>query len=321
MWSIASLDFESRFVAAPLAGISNPVYRMLCMRHGAAYTVSEMISDKALHYHNAKTFGMCRVFEEEHPVALQLFGSDPVTMGEAARYLEKSTSCDMIDINMGCPVPKVIKAHAGSFLMQDPAHAFDIVKAVKENTRKPVTVKMRIGWDKEHVNCVEVALRCQEAGASAVAVHGRTRGQMYSGEVDYASIKAVKDALRIPVIGNGDVKTPEDAERMFRNTGVDAIMIGRGLLGRPYFLDQLRDPGMQEPSYEEKISLVRDYAKKLCEYEGEKGGAMMMRGMAGWFIAGMPCASRYKNRLAQASSLAMMLDILEEYRVFLLEKQ
>ena len=328
MVKIGNIELKNQIVAAPLAGISNPVYREIMHDYGAGLVVSEMISDKALHYQNAKTQDMCRISEGEHPVALQLFGSDPVTMAEAAEYLTKNTNCDMIDINMGCPVQKVVKAHSGSYLMQTPELAYEVMRAVVTHTDRPVTVKMRAGWDSDHINCVEIAKLAEKAGVSAVAVHGRTRGQQYTGHSNNAYIKAVKDAVNIPVIGNGDIRTPEDAKRMLEETGCDAIMIGRGLLGRPFFLQEvdayLNGGTYVEPDYNEKLDLAYRYAEKLCEYEGERNGISMMRGMAGWYIAGLPHASEYKNRLSSISSLREMKEIIEEYRELIknfMEKQ
>lgn len=318
MWKIGDVEIQNRIVAAPLAGVSNPVYRQLMHEYGAGLVVSEMISDKALHYQNKKTFDMCATVPGEHPVSLQLFGNDPVTMGEAAAYLSEHTDCDIIDINMGCPVPKVIKAKAGSYLMAHPEEAYAVVKAVVEHTNRPVTVKMRAGWDSAHINCVEIAQLCEKAGASAVAVHGRTRAQGYTGESSLSYIKMVKDAVSIPVIGNGDIRTVEDAKRMLQKTGCDAIMIGRGLLGRPFFLTELNcglcGKEYHAPSEEERLDLCEDYAKRLCAYEGEYNGIPMMRGMCGWYLTGMPYAAHYKNLLTQVNSLQEIAAILEAYR-------
>ena len=323
MIKIGNVELKNQIVAAPLAGISNPVYREIMHAYGAGLVVSEMISDKALHFHNAKTQDMCRVSENEHPVALQLFGSDPVTMAEASEYLTKNTNCDIIDINMGCPVQKVVKAHSGSYLMQTPEVAYDVMKAVVDHTDRPVTVKMRAGWDIDHINCTQIAKLAQKAGVSAVAVHGRTRGQQYSGHSNLDYIKAVKKAVSIPVIGNGDIKTPQDAKHMLEYTGCDAIMIGRGLLGKPFFLQEvdayLNGGTYQEPSFHEKLDLAYQYAEKLCAYEGERNGICMMRGMAGWYISGLPYAAEYKNALSSITSLLQMKDIIEKYRKLLSE--
>lgn len=318
MFRIGNVEIENRFIAAPLAGISNPVYRQMNRKYGAGLTVSEMISDKALHYHSAKTYEMCTVSEKEHPVSLQLFGSDPDTMAEASRYLTEHTDCDIIDINMGCPVPKVIKAHSGSYLLQYPSLAYDIVRAVKDNTHKPVTVKIRSGYDQQHIVCDSFAKMLEKAGADAIAIHGRTRSQMYSGHSSNTYIRMVKESVNIPVIGNGDVTTVEDADRMFEETGVDAIMIGRGAIGRPYFFRQLvahsEGKTYSEPSYEEKLALCYTYATELCAYTGEKNGMHQMRSIAPWFISGIPFAARYKVKMCNVSTLQDLETVLNEYK-------
>ncbi len=319
MWKIGNVELENQIVAAPLAGISKPVYRSLMREYGAGLTVSEMISDKALHYENKKTFDMCRTRKDEHPVSLQLFGNDPETMGEAARYLTDHTDCDIIDINMGCPVNKVIKAHAGSYLMSHPEEAYEVVRAVVSNTNRPVTVKMRAGWDHDHINCVEIAQLCEKAGASAIAVHGRTRAQMYTGQSNPLYIKMVKEAVHIPVIGNGDIKTPQDALDMLSYTKCDAVMIGRALIGKPYLIKEIKNAmegkENQEVSYLERLDLCKEYVRRLCEDETEYIGIREARGIAPMYLTGMPHASFYKQAITQVDSYASFEKIIEEYKL------
>lgn len=319
MWKIGNVEIENPIVAAPLAGISKPVYRSLMREYGAGLTVSEMISDKALHYENKKTFDMCRTREDEHPVSLQLFGNDPETMGEAARYLSEHTDCEIIDINMGCPVNKVIKARAGSYLMAHPDEAYDVVRAVVSNTDRPVTVKMRAGWDHDHINCVEIAQICEKAGASAVAVHGRTRAQMYTGQSNPLYIKMVKEAVHIPVIGNGDIKTPQDALDMLSYTKCDAVMIGRALIGKPYLIKEIKNAlegkENQEVSYLERLDLCKEYVRRLCEDETEYIGIREARGIAPMYLTGMPHASFYKQAITQIDSLDAFNQVIEEYKL------
>lgn len=321
MLKIGNVTLKNKIIAAPLAGISNPVYRSLMMEHGVGLVVSEMISDKALHFQNAKTKEMCTTFEQEHPVSLQLFGADPETMAEASTYLTENTDCDMIDINMGCPMPKVVKSNGGSALLKEPKLAYDVMKAVVDHTNKPVTVKIRSGWDHDHINCVEIGRLAQKAGISAIAIHGRTRAQGYSGKCDLDQIKALKDAVDIPVIGNGDIQNVEDAKHMLEYTGVDGIMVGRGFLGKPYFAQELL-AGLEgkpyvEPTYQERFALALEYTKRLCAYAGEKSGMAQMRGMATWFIAGIPFASSFKTRLTQMNTYQDMVTILDDFRTLL----
>ncbi len=324
-WNIGKICISNQIVAAPLAGISNPVYRKMCRNYGAGLVVSEMISDKALHYENKRTQDMCRTVEGEHPVSLQLFGGDPETMAEASAYLTTHTDCDIIDINMGCPVTKVLKAHAGSYLLQDEDLAASIAKAVVDHTDRPVTAKIRAGYDFNHINCASLAKKLEAVGVQAIAVHGRTKSQMYEGKSNNEYIRMVKEAVSIPVIGNGDIRTVEDAKRMLEETKCDAIMIGRGLLGKPFFLKELacalNHEEYIEPTYFERIELAKAYAQELCAYEGEYVGMRMMRSMASWYIAGMPFSAEYKNKLSYIETYNDMDKILEDYKKVLEENE
>lgn len=318
MWKIGNVEIKNRVVAAPLAGISNPVYRQFMHDYGAGLCVSEMISDKALHYENAKTYDMCRTFEKEHPVSLQLFGHDPDILAEATEYLCNHTDCDIIDFNMGCPVPKVLKAKAGSYMIAHPEEAYAAMKAIVSHSDRPVTVKMRAGWDFEHINCVQMAQLAEKAGVSAIAVHGRTKTQLYTGHSNNDYIRMVKQAVSIPVIGNGDIHCGIDAKKMIEETKCDAVMVGRAFIGKPYLVKEILsviDGGEYiEPSNFEKLDLCYDYAQKLCAYDGEKNGICQMRGIASYYISSIPFASGYKAKLSQINTLAEMGDVLNSFK-------
>ena len=325
MLKIGNIELRSPIIAAPLAGISGPVYRQACKDAGVGLAVSEMISDKALHYKNARTFDMCRIFDGEHPVSLQLFGGDPETMAEAAEYLSDHTACDMIDINMGCPVTKVLRAHAGSYLLSYPELAEAIVSSVIAHTDRPVTVKMRAGSDQNHINAPQLAQRFEKLGVSAIAIHGRTRSQLYRGTCNLEYIRMVKEAVSIPVIGNGDIKTADDAIRMLEVTGVDGIMIGRGLVGRPYLVKEIEAKRKGEsytpPSYEERIDLCLNYADQLCAYYGEHTGIRMMRGLCSYYLDGMPFSAKTRAICATLETSEELHAAMERYRDLLKEEQ
>ena len=304
MWKAGNVTIENQVVAAPLAGISNPVYRQLMHDYGVGLSVSEMISDKALHYENARTFDMCRTFPDEHPVSLQLFGNDPNTLAEATEYLCTHTDCDMIDFNMGCPVPKVLKAKAGSYLMAHPEEAFAAVSAIVSASDRPVTVKMRAGWDMQHINCVEIAQLCEKAGAAAIAVHGRTKTQLYSGTSNNEYIRMVKQAVSIPVIGNGDIHCGNDAKKMMEETGCDYIMVGRSVRGNPWIFRDLLDawegrPLQPAPGLEEKKQMMLRQFRDLAELKGEYRAVRQMRGITGWYLKGVPGSAALRGRINQ----------------------
>ena len=294
MWKIGNLEIKNRIVLAPMAGISNTSYRKIIKEMGAGLIYAEMVSDKAICFENEKTFDLLKMSEEERPIAQQIFGSDKESFIKAAKIIEEQMHPDIIDINMGCPVPKVaVRAQAGSALLKNPDKVYEIVEAVVKAVSVPVTVKIRSGWDEKHINAVEIAKKCEEAGASAITIHGRTRAQGYSGKADWNIIKQVKEAVNIPVIGNGDVVSCYDAKRMLEETGVDAVMIGRGVLGNPWlikecveYLNDGKEP--QEVSFIDKVQMMRKHYQLLTEDKPEKLALLEIRTHIIWYLKGMP---------------------------------
>ena len=306
-----------------MAGITNIAFRKIIKQFGAGLVYSEMVSDKAILYGNKKTIEMLNVDESEHPISMQVFGGDLESIVEAAKYIDQNSNCDIIDINMGCPVNKVLKSDAGSKLLLYPDKIYEIVKATVEAVSKPVTVKIRIGFDFEHINCVEVAKLIEKAGASAIAIHGRTRSQMYEGKADWSWIKKVKEAVNIPVIGNGDVRTAKDAKRMIDETGVDAVMVGRAALGNPWVVKQMVayvEDGieLEDPTYEDRIEQCLKHAQELIEFEGERLAIREMRGHAPWYIKGIKSSSYVKNKLSKIETYQELEEILTDYREYLM---
>lgn len=319
---IGNIEIKNRIIMAPMAGITNVAFRKIIKEFGAGLVVSEMVSDKALCYGNQKTIEMLTIDEDEHPVSIQIFGGDVDSMVKAAKFVDEHSNCDIIDINMGCPVQKVLKAHAGSYLLQYPDLVYDIVKNVVEAVSKPVTVKIRIGYDFDSINCVEIAKLIEKAGASAIAVHGRTRSQMYEGHANWDYIRQVKEAVSIPVIGNGDVKTAQDAKRMLEETGCDAVMVGRAALGNPWIIQQMvayveNGVLLEEPTMDEKLNQCLSHAKRLISVEGEKNAMRQMRGHAPWYIKGLKSASAIKNHLSKVNTYNELEEIIEKYRIYL----
>lgn len=317
-WKIGNVEIENQLVLAPMAGITNEAFRSICKEMGAGLVVCEMISDKALSFHNAKTIKMTGVSQNEHPLSMQIFGADKETLVYAAKWIYENTDADIIDINMGCPVNKVAKrAGAGSSLLRDPNKVYEITKAVVEATPLPVTVKIRIGWDENNINAVENAKMIEKAGACAIAVHGRTRAQMYSGHANLDVIKGVVEAVNIPVVGNGDIVDGPSALHMLEYTGCKAIMIGRGALGNPWIFKEINayfaGEEFKRPSKEEIYNMIVDQYERLLKLKGERFALLEMRSHVGWYLKGMQGSAQIKNKANQALSFEEVKKILKEY--------
>ncbi|MBU8908460.1 tRNA dihydrouridine synthase DusB [Desertibacillus haloalkaliphilus] len=304
MFKIGDIEMKNRVVLAPMAGVCNPAFRLIAKEFGTGLVCAEMVSDKAILYKNERSLNMLYVDEREKPLSLQIFGGDKETLVGAAKVVDKQTNADIIDINMGCPVPKITKCDAGAKWLLDPNKIHDMVAAVVDAVDKPVTVKMRIGWDEDHVYAVENAQAIERAGGQAVAVHGRTRVQMYEGTANWDILKDVKDAVSIPVIGNGDVKTPEDAQRMLDTTGVDAVMIGRAALGNPWMLYRTiryLETGelAPEPNNREKIDVCMLHLDRLIKLKGENVAVREMRKHTAWYLKGMRGGGKVRDQINQ----------------------
>ena len=317
---IGNIELDTPVALAPMAGISDLPYRVICREFGCGLTVSEMVSAKGLLYKNEKTFAMLQIDEAERPTAIQLFGSVPEELAEAARIVE-AQGADIIDFNMGCPVPKVVNNGEGSALMKVPELAGKILEAMVKAVRVPVTVKFRAGWDEEHRNAVEIAKIAEASGVAAVAVHGRTRNQFYMGKADWEIIRRVKEAVRIPVFGNGDVFTAGDGLRMFKETNCDGLMLARGAYGNPWLFTQLRAAlaGKDIPAVTagEKLQQIILHATALVDFKGEKVAIREMRSHASAYIKGLPRASEYREKFHKLETLREMIDLVNSYGNFL----
>ena len=317
-WKIGNITIKNQVVLAPMAGISNSAYRRICKEMGCGLVYAEMVSDKAIMYGNQKTLDMLKMTDEERPLAQQIFGTDVDSFVKAAIYVYENMHPDIIDINMGCPVPKVaLRAQAGSALLKNPDKIFEIVKAVVEAVPIPVTVKIRSGWDSEHINAVEVAKIIEKAGASAICVHPRTRSQGYSGKADWNIIRQVKESVLIPVIGNGDIKTPMDAKRMLSETHCDAIMIGRGVLGNPWLIKNtlryLNGEELFPVTVEDRIRMCLKHLNLLKKLKDEKIACLEIRNHIGWYFKGIKGSNDIKNKVYQTSNIHDIISILIEF--------
>ena len=314
LWKIGNVEMENPFVLAPMAGVTDLPFRKLCKEQGAGLICMELVSAKAISFHNKNTEALMEIAPEEHPVSMQLFGSEPELMAEVAKNIEERPF-DSLDINMGCPVPKVVNNGEGSALLKDPEKIVRIVKAVSSAISKPVTVKLRIGFENVPVDIVDIARRIEDAGAKAIAIHGRTRQQYYSGKADWDTIRRVKEAVSIPVIGNGDVDSPMKAEAMIRETGCDAVMVGRAVRGNPWIFRELNHyfatgELLERPSVEEIREMILRHARAQIDLKGEFTGIREMRKHVAWYTSGMRHSAGLRRESNQISSYEELDELL-----------
>ena len=321
---IGNIVIENNIFLAPMAGVTDKAYRNICKEYGAGLVYTEMVSSKAIFHNDKKTENLMNLENEKKPIAIQIFGSDEETMGYAAKYV--SEKADIIDINMGCPAPKVVKNGDGSKLLLDIDKAEKIIRSVIKNTNKPVTVKIRKGWDNNNIVAVEFAQMIEQAGASAITIHGRTRSEFYSGKVDLEIIKKVKNSVSIPVIGNGDIINEETAKEMFEKTGVDAIMIGRGSFGNPWIFEKLihyfkTGEKMKDKSTEEKYRILERHIKYELQYKPEIVAIHELRKTIAWYTKGLPNSSEFRDSINKIETKEKLLKEIDDYFRYIIDTE
>jgi len=323
MWKIGDIEIKHKTVLAPMAGIGNSSFRKIIKEMGCGLIYAEMVSDKAIFFNNQKTIDMLYMEEEERPITQQIFGSDKESFVSAAKFVYENMHPDIIDINMGCPVPKVaVRAQAGAALLKNPEKIREIVSSVVKSVPIPVTVKIRSGWDSNSINALEIAKICEEAGASAICVHPRTRSQGYSGKADWSIIKQVKKNVKIPVIGNGDIVDIYSAKKMIDETGCDAVMIGRGVLGNPWLIKEINsylEEGiiLDKPTPIMRIDMCLKHLNNLYELKNEKLAVLEIRNHIAWYLKGLKNSNEIKNKIFLETHISDIIEILNNYREFI----